>query len=139
MDAKQWHRIWDKVEKTTKCWLWTGGTNGHYAHARSRVLKKDFLVHRLVYETCVGPIPIGMVIDHLCKNTLCVNPLHLRAVSQRVNLMNSDSPSAICSRRSKCAAGHSYTAKNTYRGNGWRQCRKCHALREAKRRARAEA
>ena len=35
------------------------------------------LVHRYAYEWANGPIPDGLVIDHLCRVTACVNPDHL--------------------------------------------------------------
>jgi len=43
------------------------------------------LSHRVAYEIVNGPIPLGLVLDHLCKNTLCINPLHLEAVSRIEN------------------------------------------------------
>jgi hypothetical protein len=39
------------------------------------------LAHCLSGEHYRGPIPAGLVIDHLCENKLCVNPDHLEAVS----------------------------------------------------------
>ncbi|MBA7771137.1 HNH endonuclease [Enterobacter sp. RHBSTW-00131] len=35
-----------------------------------------------------GPIPEGKYIDHICHNTLCVNPHHLRLVSPKQNAEN---------------------------------------------------
>lgn len=43
--------------------------------------------HRLAYELAKGPIPLGLVIDHLCRNKACCNPDHLEAVTQRENTM----------------------------------------------------
>ena len=34
------------------------------------LLKKRYLIHRLVWETFVGPIPEGMQINHIDENTL---------------------------------------------------------------------
>ena len=42
--------------------------------------------HRWMYEQAIGPIPDGLVIDHLCKVTKCINPAHLEAVTSRANL-----------------------------------------------------
>lgn len=46
-----------------------------------------YLVHRLSYEAFKGPVPDGAVIDHVCRNTLCYNPDHLEAVSQKENVL----------------------------------------------------
>ena len=42
--------------------------------------------HRAVYEVFYGPIPNGLVIDHLCRVRCCVNPAHLEAITQADNL-----------------------------------------------------
>jgi hypothetical protein len=42
--------------------------------------------HRAVYEQEVGPIPPRAVIDHACRVRHCVNPRHLRVMSQGQNL-----------------------------------------------------
>jgi hypothetical protein len=41
--------------------------------------------HRFAYELLVGPIPAGLVLDHLCRNRLCVNPNHLEPVTNSEN------------------------------------------------------
>lgn len=70
------------------CWLWSGCTKskGHgaslYGHIRlSGHEGKWRNAHRVSYELYVGPIPDGLTVDHLCGNTLCVNPAHLEAVT----------------------------------------------------------
>lgn len=42
-------------------------------------------VHRASYEAFIGPISEGMTIDHICRNTSCVNPNHLEQVTQSEN------------------------------------------------------
>ena len=42
--------------------------------------------HRIAYMRINGPIPEGLVIDHLCGVRNCVNPEHLEAVSHTINV-----------------------------------------------------
>jgi hypothetical protein len=42
--------------------------------------------HRFYYEQHVGPIPEGLQLDHLCRNTRCVNPAHLEPVTGAENM-----------------------------------------------------
>lgn len=48
------------------------GVNYQYAHRASYILFK-------------GDIPEGMTVDHICHNTLCVNPAHLQLLSRSEN------------------------------------------------------
>lgn len=51
-----------------------------------KVDKHGYGAHRKVYLALVGPIPPNYQIDHLCRVKACVNPAHLEAVTQQVNL-----------------------------------------------------
>lgn len=85
--AKTIERFWSKVDKTETCWNWTG-TRGHYGHGSMKIDGKNIGAHRVSYTLSVGPIPDGLVIDHICHNPSCVNPGHLRAVGQKQNMEN---------------------------------------------------
>jgi hypothetical protein len=63
------------------CWIWRGYVinSGYGTWGRH-------LAHRRMYEERRGEIPAGLVIDHLCRKKLCVNPDHLEAVPQRINV-----------------------------------------------------
>jgi hypothetical protein len=47
---------------------------------------KQHRAHRYFYEQHRGPIPDGLVIDHLCRVPACVNPEHLEATNQFENV-----------------------------------------------------
>jgi hypothetical protein len=42
----------------------------------------------VAYELVKGPIPEGLYIDHMCHTPACVNPDHLRAVTNKQNAEN---------------------------------------------------
>ena len=66
------------------CIVWTGGTSRGYGKVRWQ--GKLLQAHRLVWESVNGPIPSGLVIDHLCRNRACCNVDHLRVVTTAENL-----------------------------------------------------
>ena len=89
-------RFWPKVHKTETCWLWTGGTAGQ-GYGEISVNRKHMRAHRFSWILHGLPEPAagwyhpvdnktGDVLDHLCRNRLCVRPDHLESVSQAVNI-----------------------------------------------------
>jgi hypothetical protein len=135
-DAK---RIFDNVEKSESgCWEWTRSLDSHgYAQSRigSRLDGSDkcVLLHRWVYERLVGPIPEGLVIDHLCENRKCLNPLHFSTVTALQNTARQDYSTRR--RRSHCKYGHDMTTA-WIQSNGTRRCRPCGLRHQRERRQR---
>ena len=111
-----------------ECWMWTGSKNDHMGYGRVTIRQEQFYVHRLSYELFVGPIPEGLVIDHICRKPSCLNPDHLRAVTQRDNAVTfgESGACALNSRKTHCKHGHPFDSSNTYvRQSGHRTCRIC--------------
>lgn len=50
---------------------------------------KTTYLHRLSYMLFKGPIAVGKVIGHKCDNSMCYNPDHLEAISQKQNVQDS--------------------------------------------------
>lgn len=122
------------------CWLWDGTLNNHGYGQMTVPGRRTRSAHRVSYETFVGPIPDGLVIDHICRTRHCVNPKHLRTVTQRENVMASPvAIGALNAAKTHCPSGHPYNEANTYvyvkPNTVCRVCRTCH--RESKQRSRA--
>lgn len=115
-------RFWAKVKKSDGCWEWTAYQNragyGRFGNAPG----KTMLAHRFSYELENGPIPGGLVIDHLCRNAACVNPKHMEAVTQRVNVARGMSFAVENSAKENCPRGHAYDYVDSH---GARRCRRC--------------
>lgn len=98
--------------------------------------------HRVTYEALVGPIPKGLVIDHLCRNTSCCNPAHLEPVTHTENMRRGETFAAANLAKTHCPFGHEYSGPNLGRdkATGARICRACRAQQQWNlRRARAAA
>ncbi len=91
-------RFWAKVDKTPTCWNWTaskvgGGYAQFHTNNNSGGYKQRY-AHRVSYEAVHGPVPEGMFLDHTCHNRLCVNPGHMRLVTNKQNQENLLGPKA---------------------------------------------
>lgn len=129
-------RFWSKVQSTApdECWLWTASVDrGGYGKFRHSTDSGWVRAHRWAYEHLVGPIPNGLVIDHLCRVRNCVNPDHLEPVTNRENTLRGLNPIGQ-PRKTHCKHGHEFTPDNIYTkpGTSWRECRTCkRALKRA--------
>lgn len=121
-----------RTEPNTGCWLWAGGNSGAYGafYDGKQVVK----AHRWSYEHFCEPIASGLVLDHICCVPQCVNPTHLRPVTQRQNILFGTAPAALQAKRTHCIHGHALDEINTYiKPNGSRQCKACRRATDARR------
>lgn len=99
-------------------------TNGY-----SRIKRNGKMIqaHRWAWELVNGPIPDGLVIDHMCGNKKCVLIPHLRMITQQENIM---AGKHSIDNRSHCNQGHPFTKENIMiRKNGRRECAECNRIR----------
>ena len=115
------------------CWEWQGAKGRHgygrVAMPTGKMGGRTEFTHRVAYEAFIGPIPDGLVIDHLCRNRGCCNPDHLEAVTQRVNLLRGDTLQSKNILKTHCKYGHEFTEQNTRRTPRGRRCRECERRR----------
>lgn len=110
-----WRRVEDPKTKLLSravpaqggCIVWTGSKNNNvYGHIT--INGQIHYTHRLSYELHIGPIPEGLVLDHLCRTRACLNPHHLEPVTQGENTRRGEP-----AQRTHCPAGHPYDEANT--------------------------
>ena len=130
-------RFFAKVYKGGEggCWIWTS-TSQRYGYGSISWKGKMHYAHRVSWFLAGNELPQypegPNVIDHICRNTLCVNPAHLRVVSQRDNCVTlCDSPYGINARKTECKHGHPLAGMNVARilnrgkSGAWNQRRTC--------------
>lgn len=129
------------------CWQWTAGTIASKGcanrYGRFWYRLRATTAHRASHEMFIGPIPSGLTVDHLCQNTLCVNPAHLEAITSGANTLRSPATlAAQNSLKTHCKRGHELTEENTrlqFRAGGARKsrtCRECERIKQRKREGR---
>ena len=130
------HRLSAKValDQETGCLNFLGSMS-HNGYGQLGVYYEDgkrlVRTHRLAYKLVNGAIPVGMQIDHLCRNRRCCNPAHLEAVTSHENTRRGQSPSARNAAATHCPHGHPYTPINTLVYAGKRYCWACKTMRRS--------
>lgn len=124
-----------------RCWVFLGYKNPH-GYGMVGCKGRVWLTHRLAYTELVGPIPVGLELDHLCRNRACYNPAHLEPVSHLENVRRGVSGETSRRRqqaKTHCPRGHPYSHPNLYLSadGKHRMCRACRQERDRSRYARA--
>jgi HNH endonuclease len=72
--------VWKRVQigEPDECWPWTGGKRAKgYGYGSITIAQRQYMTHRVAWETTYGPIPAGLFVLHRCDNAPCCNPAHL--------------------------------------------------------------
>ena len=131
LDQGDIDRFWSKVNKDAQggCWQWTGGVTS-WGYGQFHILmngkRTNHRAHRVCWFLEHGTLGQESVLDHICRNRLCVNPDHLRELSNAQNVLAGVGITAVNARKSSCKNGHPFDAENTrIRSGGDRRCRAC--------------
>ncbi len=130
-------RFWEKVNKNSgifgeddwydfgECWIWEGGlfSNG-YGQFKLSHCNTKIGAHRFAYQDIIGPIPDGLVLDHLCRIRACVNPTHLQPVTTLINMLRGQL------KYSHCLFGHVRTHFNTIKVGVKLYCKSCGMIQD---------
>lgn len=89
-----------RTSREGDCLVWSGylDDDGYGVLYSSPGVKQG--AHRYAWEKANGPIPAGLMVDHMCFNHACVEPKHLRLATNKQNLENREGAQA----RSKTGA-----------------------------------
>lgn len=82
-------RFWSKVQRSEGCWEWLGAQDDHGYGVLGISNGKTMKAYKYSFEIAYGSVPRGKVVDHYpCGNRLCVNPKHLRVITNKQNVEN---------------------------------------------------
>lgn len=118
------HNFWDHADllPNGQCWLWKQSVASHgYGNTWDGTTVR--LAHRVAWALWHREqIPEGMTVDHICRQRRCINPDHLRLLTNLENARDNGFAT-----RTHCPLGHEYTEANTYVNptTRSRQCRTC--------------
>lgn len=90
-------------DENTGCVLWKGSVDTYgYGHARWHGKRRK--AHVMAFELAGGVLSPSMVIRHLCNNTRCCNPQHLRLGTPLENMSDKARSGIVAGERSPKAS-----------------------------------
>ena len=121
------------IDENTNCWNWVAHCHPN-GYGQFHIERYPYYAHRVSFVLYKGPLESTdtRVVDHICKNTRCVNPDHLDLITQSENVKRGKNRLVAQMRAASkvhCKYGHAYTVANTWiriKGSSkYRQCREC--------------
>ena len=112
-------------EGVDDCWV-LPLTPNHDGYIRLTLNGRKVMSHRATLLAVGIQVPLGMEVDHLCRNRACCNPAHLEIVTHRENMQRGTGMDRIHAVKTHCFRGHEFDLVNTYwTGKGSRTCKVC--------------
>lgn len=124
-------------EPNSGCYIWMGALN-YNGYGKMGIGLASEGTHRMqyahivAYEHFVGPVPVGMELDHKCRMRCCVNPDHLEPVTHAENVRRGLAGEVTRTRmaaQTHCKRGHLLSGENLrLRKDGVRLCITCYRM-----------
>ena len=135
IEQKWIDRFWSRVDKSSICWLVSGGGAngngkgmGHVVVYCGKGVPRIY-AHRLSFLLFNGSLNSDLNVLHSCDNPRCVNPEHLRQGTQADNARDASIRGRTANGNTHlthCKNGHNLSPENVWNVNGHRQCKPCH-------------
>ncbi len=135
-------RVAERLLKSVKindydCWI-TDYSVGSHGYAQLNWSTNGVhhleLAHRVMWRSFISEIPAGMTVDHMCRVRKCVNPRHLRLLTNAENgRLNGHAV------KTHCIRGHPFSGSNLITTKQGRKCRACKEAQQEKRNAERRA
>lgn len=76
-----------RTERRGDCLVWTGALCND-GYGRMKINRRMVRTHNFAWEQVNGPIPEGLILDHICWNRACAEVKHLRLATLSENQWN---------------------------------------------------
>ena len=126
-DQNELDRFFKRLIVTPYCWIVKrrGNSQSPYASISVKSTGGSLYSHIYSYVYYKGEYDRTLEMDHLCRNTICVNPDHLEPVTRAENTMRGTSPAGYMMRNGYCVRGHSPECIRKQGRSHWNHCGEC--------------